>query len=499
MQDAILGLDIGTNSTKAILFDPAGRELIMAQQGYRLHTPQPGWAEEDPDEVWQAALSVLQQIAGAAAGRWRIRALAMAAQSGSLIPCRADGSPVYPMMTWLDSRSEALVRQWQAAGREARIRQLSGWWLYPGLPFPSIAWLRQFEPDVFARTERFLGVLDFMNYRLTGQFCTDFSAGAEMQLVDVAASRWSDELAEMVGITPAQLAQLAPAGAVIGPITAEVSRTTGLPAGTLVINGGHDQCCAALGMGMIEPGKLMLASGTAWVINAITTSPAVEATPASMNLSYHVAPQRWTISQLLGGFGATVEWWLRENLQPPAAGSAIDRAQLFAQFDDLIRHSPPGSNSLLFLPLGGGAQVAEARPGGGFIGLRLDHTRADMARAVLEGVAFEVRWALDTVRQAGLPVEQVWLSGGASQSPVWPQILANVSGLPFTLTDYGHWPALGAAVLAGTGAGMFGTLAEGIARLQPPGRQVVPADEQCAFYDERLAAYQQISRHLAAV
>jgi xylulokinase len=497
MPDAILGLDIGTNSTKAILFDPTGREIAMAQQGYPLHTPQPGWAEEDPDEVWQAALTVLRRIVEAAAGPWRIRALAMAAQSGSLIPCRADGSAVYPMITWLDSRTEALVSQWQADGREARIRQLSGWWLYPGLPFPNIAWLRQFQPDVFARTERFLGVLDFMNYRLTGHFRTDFSAGAEMQLVDVTAGHWSADLTALVGITPAHLAELAPAGTVIGPLTAEVSRLTGLPTATVVVNGGHDQCCAALGMGMTEPGRLMLASGTAWVLNAITASPSVEAAPDSMNLSYHVAPDRWTISQLLGGFGATVEWWLRENLQSVAPGSPIDRAELFSHFDDLIRHSPPGSNGLLFLPLGGGAQVAGSRPGGGFIGLRLDHTRADMARAVLEGVAFEVRWALDIVRQAGLPAEQVWLSGGASQSPVWPQILADVTGLPFTLTDYGHWPALGAAVLAGAGVGLFDTLAEGIARLQPPGRQVIPAETHQPIYGERFAAYQRLSQLLA--
>jgi xylulokinase len=499
MQDAILGLDIGTNSTKAILFSPDGREIALAQQGYPLHTPQPGWAEEDPDEVWQAALTVLRRIVEAAAGQWRIRALALAAQSGSLIPCRADGRAVYPMITWLDSRTEALVSQWQADGREAAIRRMSGWWLHPGLPFPSIAWLREFKPDVFAQTERFLGVLDFMNYRLTGQFCTDFSAGAEMQLVDVTAGHWSDDLTARVGITPAQLARLAPAGTGIGPITAEVSRATGLPAETPVINGGHDQCCAALGMGMTEPGQLMLASGTAWVINAITAIPAVESAPASMDLSYHVAPRRWTISQLLGGFGATVEWWLRENLQATAPDAPIDRPALFARFDELIRRSQPGSNGLLFLPLGGGAQVAGSRPGGGFIGLRLDHTRADMAPAVLEGVAFEVRWALDTVRQAGLPAAEVGLSGGASQSPVWPQILADVTGLPFTLTDYGHWPALGAAVLAGTGAGLFGTLAEGITRLQPPGRQVIPAETHRAVYQERFAAYQRYSRLLVQV
>lgn len=497
MKDAILGLDIGTNSTKAILFDRTGQELATAQQGYRLHTPQPGWAEQDPEAVWQAIVAVLANIATAAAGQWRIRALALAAQSGSLIPARRNGEAVYPMITWLDSRTESLVKQWQAEGLEGQIRQLSGWWLHPGLPFPNIGWLRRFKPDVFARTERFLGVLDFFNYRLTGHFCTDFSAGAEMQLVDVAAGQWSDKLAAMVGITPERLARLEPAGTVIGSITPEVSRLTGLPIDTLVVNGGHDQCCAALAMGMTEPGQLMLASGTAWVITAITNSRAVADAPANMDLNFHVAPNRWTISQLLGGFGAVVEWWLRENLLPVTSGAAPTQTELFHHFDELIRQSSPGSNDLLFLPPGGGAQLAGANRGSGFAGLRLDHSRADMSRAILEGVAFEVRWALETVRQAGLPATQLWLSGGAGHSPVWPQILADVTGLSLTLTDYANWPVLGAAVLAGVGAGLFESLEAGIARLQKTARQVVADERHYTIYEDRFAAYQHLSRLLA--
>jgi len=497
MHDAILGLDIGTNSTKAILFSLTGQELASAQRGYRLHTPQPGWAEQNPDDVWQAAIAVLSQIAAAAAGRWRIKALALAAQSGSLIPCRADGAVAYPMITWLDSRTEALVKQWQVAGREAAIRELSGWGLHPGLPFPNIGWLRQFKPDVFAQTELFLGVLDFMNYRLTGCCCTDFSAGTEMQLVDVAAGQWSAELAAMVGINPAQLAQLKPAGAVIGPITPAVSQLTGLPADTLVVNGGHDQCCAALAMGMVDPGQLMLASGTAWVITGITTTPNVAAAPANMDLNFHVAPHRWTISQLLGGFGAVIEWWLRENIQTVAPEAALPGADLFEHLNRLLGHSRPGSNDLFFLPLGGGAQLANAQPRGGFMGLRLDHTRADMARAILEGAAFEVRWALETIQQTGLPVEQLWLSGGAGHSPVWPQILADITGVPITLADYANWPALGAAILAGTGANVFASLADGLARLQKPCRQVWPNPALRALYQRQFTAYQRASRLLA--
>ncbi|HXV42300.1 MAG TPA: FGGY family carbohydrate kinase [Anaerolineae bacterium] len=499
MQDTILGLDIGTNSTKAVLFDLAGQELATAQQGYRLHTPQPGWAEQNPEEVWQAVIAVLQSIAAAAAGHWRIRALALAAQSGSLIPTRADGTVVCPMITWLDGRTEALVKQWQADGREETIRQLSGWWLHPGLPFPNIGWLRQFRPNTFAQVERFLGVLDFLNYRLSGHFCTDFSAGAEMQLVDVTAGRWSEQLCALVGITPNQLARLEPAGRVIGPVDSDVCALTGLPGDTLVINGGHDQCCTALAMGMTEPGKLMLASGTAWVITAITDSPAVKSAPASMDLNFHVVPRRWTVSQLLGGFGATVEWWLRENLQMVVAGNNLSPVELYQHLNRILAASEPGSHNLHFLPLSGGAQLSAAKPWGGFVGLRLDHTRADMARAILEGAAFEVRWALENVRQVGLPVEQVWLAGGATHSPIWPQILADVTGVTISLTDYANWPALGAAILAGFGAGIFDTLEAGIACLQKAGRQVTPIETHRPVYDQQFTDYQRISRILAQV
>ena len=201
------------------MFDLDGTELVTAEQNYPLSTPQAGWAEQDPEAVWQAVIKVLQEVVNKAGSERKILALALAAQSGSLIPAKADGTPVYPMITWLDSRSEALVKAWQAEGIEETIRQLSGWLLHPGLPFPNIAWLRQFRPDTFAKIERFLGVLDFLNHRLTGTFCADFSSAAEMQLVDVSAAQWSPQLCDLVGITPDHLADLKPAGMVIGNIS----------------------------------------------------------------------------------------------------------------------------------------------------------------------------------------------------------------------------------------------------------------------------------------
>ena len=497
MPDTILGLDIGTTSTKAILFDLTGRELATARQDYPLATPHPGWAEQDPEQVWQALVSVLQQVAAQAGAEQRILALTLAAQSGSVIPADAHGNPVYPMITWLDRRTEELAQQWQVAGLEPRVQRLSGWLLHPGLPLLSIGWLRQHQPDIFARAARFMSVIDFLNHRLTGQFCTDHSSATEMLLLDVATGQWSAELCGLAGITPAHLSRLVPSGSVIGPLTAEASRLTGLPPDTRLVSGGHDQCATAMAMGMTDPGKLMLATGTAWVITGITASPDINAIPANMDLNFHVAPRRWTVSQLLGGFGASVEWWLTHNLQPP--DSVIPRPALFAQVDTLLSESSPGSRGLLFLPPSGGAQLPHKAMWGGFIGLRLDHTRPDMIRAILEGAAFEVRWALAQMKQAGLPVEQLWVAGGATQSPVWPQILADVTGVPLLLTRYGNWPALGAAILAGWGAGVFDSPAAGIAQFQRQPQTVEPDPARARFYDEQFAVYRQTARHIAAV
>lgn len=496
VQNTLLGLDIGTTATKAVLFDLSGTELLTAEQDYPLSTPQAGWAEQDPEKVWNAVVAVLKTVVEQAGPYRHILALALAAQCGSIIPLGADDVPIYPMITWLDNRAKTLVKQWQSDGIGEMVRQLSGWRLQPGLPLSTISWLRQFQPAMFARVRRFTGVHDYLNYRLTGHFCTDLSAGAEMQLVDVSTAQWSPQLCDLAGISPNQLPQLKPAGTIIGPITPTVSQLTGLSNETLVINGGHDHSCTALAMGIMSTGKVMLATGTAWVLTGVVETSSVDAIPDNMDLNFHVAPQRWTISQFLGGFGASVEWYLQQCWSSGDIEADPNRGKRYADFDNAIVQSQPGCNGLFFLPLGGQAQLSGSKPEGGFVGLRLDHTRIDMSRAVLEGAAYELRWALENIRQAGLPVDHLWVVGGATRSPVWPQILADVGRVPISLSQYTHWPALGAAILAGSGTGSFKTLEAGITRFQKAPLQILPDETQSQVFHEGFAQYQSISRKL---
>jgi len=487
---ALLGLDIGTNSVKAVLFDLNGRETAVASRSYPLLTPRPGWVEQDAEAVWQATQTVLSEIVRKSEQR-DIVGVSIAAQAGSIIPCDEDGDPVHPMITWLDQRSAEIVARWRQEGMAERIRQISGWRPFPGLPLPSIVWLQEHRPDVHARAKRYLGPADFCIHRLQGAFATDYSAAAEMLLVDVQTGRWSEALCQLAGVEALMQSELGWAGRRVGAITEEIARRTGLTAGVPVIAGGHDQCCACVGMGMLDPGGVMLSTGTAWVITAIADTPDLSAIPARMDLNFHAAPQRWAPSQYLGGFGATVEWWLEQSWLPPHSDHHLDRPHIFHLFDEALSDSAPGSHDLFFLPLDGPAR-------GAFLGLSLAHTRVDMSRAILESAAFEVRLALDELRASGMPVDVLWIAGGAASSPVWPQILADITGVPIVLADYPSWAALGAAALAGWGVGAFSTLTDAVSRLQPPVRRLPPDPALTPTYDALFAHYRHLKMKLAS-
>jgi sugar (pentulose or hexulose) kinase len=494
MNDAVLGVDIGTTSTKAVLFDLSGTELAAAEQAYRLCTPQPGWVEQDAQELWEALLHVLGAITDECGGSHRILALALAAQSGSLLPARQDGMPLGHIITWLDGRSEALVQRWRAEGLGVKVRSISGWHLHPGLCLPTIAWLRQHEPALFAATGRFLSVNDFLVQRLTGRFCTNPSNACGMELVDITSGQWSQELCALAGISSDQLSPVRPSGVVIGRISAEASRLSGLPAETLVVNGGHDQGCTALGLGVTAPGKVLLSCGTSWVVTAVVQTPAVASMPEGLSMQFHPAPGRWTVSQSLGGLGASLEWLLEHFWPALGSLSSSERSAVFAALNAELAETTPGSSGLIFVPPSGGHSAPAGDQYGALWGLRLDHGRADMARAVMEGAAYELRWALEPIRQAGMPIEQLRMVGGATQSPVWPGIVADVSGLPLSLPQSGNWPAVGAAILAGVGAGAFETMGAGQERFQRSEHRIDPDRARAAIYDERFVAYQQLTQ-----
>jgi xylulokinase len=478
---AILSLDIGTTLTKAVIYNIEGQEIAVVERACTLQTPQPGWVELDPNELWTAVLDVIHSICGQLEGI-HIQGVALSTQGGSLLPVDAAGNPTYNLITWLDRRSESLVANWQETGRADRIRAISGWGPQPGLPLPSICALRQTQPDIFTATHKFLSVNDFIVHRLTGEYATNPSMAGEMLLTNIKTGDWDQELCDLAGIQIDQLSSILPSEAIIGEIRPEICEQTGLPAGVPLINGGQDHSCEALALGITEPGNFLLACGTAWVINGAADSPEVTAIPPEMALNYHVIPKRYIASQFLGGLGAGMEWWLDQLWQNPISDQPIPRAERYASFNEALTQTEPGCTGLCFHAISGTPRTDWAP--GGYSGLRLNHTRADMGRAVLESAAFELRWALESIRSFGLPVEDLWLVGGATRNPLWSQILADVTDIPISLTQYSHGPALGVAMLAARSLGLLDDLPRWIMA-----QTVKPNPEHREIYTAAYASY----------
>lgn len=490
---AIIGLDVGTTSTKGMLFDLSGAVLTSAEYDYAIFTPQPGWVEQQPDDVWSAVLKTLHALTEQAGAERRVLALALAAQSSSVIPAKKDGTPVYPMITWMDSRATEIVNRWRAEGHTETIRQTSGGTPQASVNLAIISWLRENRRDVFTATEHFFSADDFLVHRLTGRHCTNPSNGGRTQLLNIATEQWAPALCALAGIEPDQISPVQPSGTIVGRLLPKVCEATGLSEATVVINGGHDQACTALGLGVTEPGHLLLACGTSWVITDVVEAPPV-ALPEQLSLDAYPPPQRWTVSQLLGGLGACLTWLLDQCWPSHNADGSQTRADRFAALNAALRQTTPGSDGLFFLPLTGGHRAATEAEQGAFLGLRLDHTRANMARAVLEGAAYEVRWALDHIREAEIPVDALWMIGGATRSSLWPQIIADVTQLPVTLPASKDWPAVGAAILAGAGVGVFDSLDSGQVRFQGERQLIAPEAAHTLIYDQYFAQYQQIAQ-----
>lgn len=473
MQDLLIGIDCGTTAMKGVLCDTQGRVLAQAHRDIALLTPAPGHAEQDPDAVWQSLCEVICALTAHSEGR--VAALSIGAQAGSIIPADANAQPVHPMITFLDGRAAGIVDAWSRNGHRDTIRNITGWGLQIGQPLMSMAWLRENSTDVFSRAEKFIEPHDLLVHRLTGKLVSNASCGAQMPLIERETGEWSEQVAVMAGIHTTQLPALQTSGSFIGSVLPDVADVLNLPRNVQVINGGQDHCCEALALGMVAPGKLMLATGTAWVITGIADSADMTHMPTQMDLNAHVVPQRWTISTYMGGFGAVVEWWLRSV---PVA--VKDR---YALLEHALKEAPDGGNPLIFLP------ESVHRATSQFIGLTLKHSWHHMTKAIIEGAAFEVRRNVDQLREAGFPVHELHMLGGAAKNAPWVQLMADVLNVPIRGCDDAYLGAKGAAMLAGAGASLLNLNDVTFNRFNVQMNAAQPNPTTQAMYDEHYAAW----------
>jgi xylulokinase len=456
----LVGLDIGTSSTKGVLVDAdSGDVLAVAERSYPLSTPRPGWAEQDPQDWWTAASSVLEEL-GPADG------IGLSGQMHGLVALDAEDRVVRPAILWNDGRSQPQCDQLVAELGLERLVELSGNRPLAGFTAPKLRWMAEHEPDLFARIRRVLLPKDYVRLRLCGEAATDVSDASGTLLLDVGARAWSPELCAALGVDEAWLPPVLESGAVSGHTAA------GVP----VAAGAGDQAAGALGVGVLrEGGAASVVLGTSGVVFAARDAFAPDA-QGRLHAFCHAAPATWHVMGVMLSAAGGLRW-LRDATDPSAAFAAlVDEAAAWA----------PGVEGLLFAPYLAGERTpypdADAR--GAFVGLSLRHDRGALVRAVLEGVAFGLRDSLDLIAQTGARPATGRLSGGGAESPLWREIVAAVLDLPLQRTAVSAGAAYGAALLGGIAAGAFADAAEAIERCVHITDTTEPDPELVARYAE---------------
>ncbi len=489
---AALGLDIGTTSVKAVALSAAGEVVAKASSPpLSLTAPESGWAVQSTDDLSAAVFSCLRELCGVLPEGTELVALSAAVQSGSLVVVGADGAALAHMTTWMDTRSAEVVARWDQDATGAMIRRVSGWSAQPGLGLAQLVWLCEHKPEAFRQAATFGSADDFAMSRLTGRWVTNPSNAAGMQLIDIGTGVWSPALCELAGVTTAQLSQLEPSGDQIGSITAGAAAATGLPLGLPVINGGHDQTCTALALGVDEPGRALLAVGTAWVLTTVVDADNLTSVPEEMNVSFHVVDGLRTTSRYLGGLGASMEWWISEARY---GATVADDAARYHELDAELATTTITIDSPYFLRTSDTDEAA-ARPGAGrFWPAGSDAHRTQRAIAIMEFAAFEVRTALAALPPSHRP-EALTAVGGATSSPGWAQIISDVCGLPVKVVPAHSWPAVGAALLAGRSRSLF----EGRSRSDDPSNQLgsevlEPSPASVSLHNDRYSTHLELSQ-----
>lgn len=492
--ELLLGIDLGTSGTKAVLFDSGGRRVAGHTVEYPLYQPKNGWAEQDPEDWWRAVQETVRTVLAKSGARPEdIRGVGIAGQMHGLVMLDGHGQVLRKAILWCDGRTQPQCDQiTELVGRE-KLLSITANPALPGFTAGKILWVRQHEPEIYEKCRHILLPKDYIRYKLTGEFATEVSDASGMNLLDVPKRQWSGEILSLLGIDRSLLGEMYESCQVTGQVTKAAAEATGLAEGTAVVGGAGDNAAAAIGTGVVEKGRAFTTLGTSGVIFAHADSVTIDP-QGRVHTFCSAVPGAWTVMSCTLAAGLSLQW-LRNQLCPAeretAAALGVDPYELMTAEAE---KSPIGANRLIYLPylMGERSPLLDSDARGVFFGLSAIHTRGDLIRAVMEGVAYSQRQCLDVFREMGVDVSDMAVCGGGGRSRLWRQMLADLYGCPVKTIASEQGPALGAAILAGVGAGVYGTVAQGCAAAVRTGERTAPDGAASAAYEPCYNLYRNL-------
>lgn len=490
----ILGVDIGTSGTKTVLFSEDGVPVASATYEYPLYTPQNGYAEQDPTDWWNAVVNGIKQVIGESGVAAReIKGIGLSGQMHGLVMLDGDNKVIRRSIIWCDQRTaKEVVEITDKVGAE-RLIEITANPAITGFTAAKIMWVKNNEPENYEKCRHILLPKDYIRFMLTGEYATEVSDASGMQLLDIPNRCWSDEVLKKLGIDKSLLAKVYESPEITGKITKRVAELTGLAEGTVVVGGAGDNAAAAVGTGVVEDGKAFTTIGSSGVVFAHTSSISIDK-KGRVHTFCCAVPGCWHVMGVTQSAGLSLKWF-RDNFcwseMETAIGMGVDPYYLT---DKEAMEVPIGANRLLYMPYLNGERTPHLDPNcrGAFVGLSTMHKKRDMIRAVMEGVSYSLRDCVEVMREMEISVTDMMACGGGGSSPLWRQMLADLYACSVKTTQNKEGPALGVALLAAVGAGIYSSVPEACKAVILPDKVQNPIEENSREYERVYAVYRKL-------
>jgi xylulokinase len=491
MTTKLLGIDVGTGGTRAVLLDETGRVIGSATSEHaQISAPQIGWAEQHPDDWWRAACAAVKECLERTGTRAdEIAGIGLTGQMHGMVLLDEAGKVLRPAIIWCDQRSEEQGRAITARVGAQRLIELTANPALTNFTLTKIWWVQQHEPQIWSRVRTVLLPKDYVRFRLTGARAIDVADASGTLLFDVVRRRWSVEMMEASNVRPEILPAVLESPEISGRVSSEGTRATGLREGTQVVAGAGDQAAGAVGIGIVRPGAVSATIGTSGVVFAATSAPTLDP-KGRIHTFCHAVPGRWHVMGVTQAAGYSLRWFRDEIL---ATGDGAQRPS-YDQLTAEAAKTSAGADGLLWLPYLMGERTPHLDPDarGALVGLMAQHTRGHVVRAILEGVAFSLRDTLTIFSELRLPVESMRVGGGGARSPLWRQIQADIYGMHVEVPAAEEGAAYGAGLLAGVGAGVWSSVDSACEATVRVAERVAPDPSRVATMNRQYAEYRSL-------
>lgn len=492
----LLGIDVGTGGSRAVLIDETGRIVASATVEHEpFASPETGWAEQDPDDWWRASAAAIREVtASDNVNVDEIVSVGLSGQMHGSVLLDQNDLVLRPALIWCDQRSAAQCEQLTNSIGADRLIELTSNPALTGFTLPKMLWVRDNEPHLWKQVRSVLLPKDYVRFKLTGDKATDVADASGTLLFNVAKRKWSDEMMAATDINPGLLPTVYESPEITGKVSVAAAELTGLRPGIPVVAGAGDQAGGAVGIGIVQPGAVSATIGTSGVVFAATNSPALDP-KGRVHTFCHAVPGRWHVMGVTQGAGLSMRWFRDQFGARSSAGDPYDAMTAEAE------SVPAGANGLLWAPYLMGERTPHLDPNAraALVGLTANHTRAHVIRAIMEGVAFSLRDSFEIFSEMQVPVETIRLGGGGARSALWRQIQADIYGRPVATVEAEEGAAYGVAMLAGVGAQVWSSVDAACSAVVRTRSKVEPNEQSAALLDRQYQAYRALYPALRSI